>query len=272
MNCQEVREQLDAALDDQRVVSGQTKVARDADVVAHAESCPDCRVLYEEHLLIESALAVWTPRRPAVDLTDRVIEAARQEGLISSNGSAVAADVGSADLRVGQLGSDDCPYLFTAALPRTRMFDAPSRLQILAAATTAVLILLAAFIVFREGQNQIAKDERPAQQLSPDRQTQQLVEPHDQVADIGHLVADAQSAWRGITSRVSHQASGFSVFVPDLKNELGISDVMESPERTPGSVNPDNDDESQKSTRPSAVEKAFEFLFDDAESGNTRTI
>lgn len=272
MNCQEVREQLDAALDDQRVVSGQTKVARDADVVAHAESCPDCRVLYEEHLLIESALAVWTPRRPAVDLTDRVIEAARQEGLISSNGSAVAADVGSADLRVGQLGSDDSPYLFTAALPRTGLFDAPSRRQILAAATTAVLLLLAAFIVFRKGQNQMAKDERPAQQLSPDRQPRQLIEPQDQVADIGHLVADAQSAWRGITSRVSHQASGFSVFVPDLKDELGISDVMESPDGAPGSFNPDNDDESQNPTRPSAVEKAFEFLFDDAESGNTRTI
>jgi len=276
MNCQEVREQLDAALDEQRVVSGQTNVDRDADVVAHAESCPDCRVLYEEHLLIESALTVWTPRRPAVDLTDRVIEAAREEGLISSNGSAVAADVGNAELRVGQLGSDDSPYLFTAALPRTGLFDTPSRLQsrlqILATATTAVLLLLAAFIVFREGQNQMAKDERPAQQLSPDRQLRQLVEPQDQVADIGHLVADAQSAWQGITSRVSHQASGFSVFVPDLKNELGISDMMESPERAPGSVNPDNDEESQKSTRPSAVEKAFEFLFDEAGSGNTRTI
>lgn len=276
MNCQEVREQLDAALDDQRVVSGQTDVARDADVVAHAESCPDCRVLYEEHLLIESALAVWTPRRPAVDLTDRVIDAARQEGLISSNGSAVGAEVatevGSADLRVGQLGADDSPYLFTEALPRTGLFDAPSRLQILAAATTAVLIFLAAFIFVRERQNQMAKDVRPAEQLFPDQQPQLLDGPQDQHADISHLVADAQSAWRGITSRVSHQASGFSVFVPDLKNELGISDVMESSDGTPGSASPDDEDESQNSPRPSAVEKAFEFLFDDAESGNTRTI
>lgn len=273
MNCQEVREQLEAALDDQRVVSGQTDVARDAGVVSHAESCPDCRVLYEEHLLIESALAVWTPRRPAVDLTDRVIEAARQEGLISSNGSAVGAEVGDADLRVGQLGSDDSPYVVTSSEASNDASDFMRRRStILAAATTAVLILLAAFIVFREGQNQMAKDERPAEQLFPDRQPQLLDDSQDQVADIGHLVADAQSAWRGITSRVSHQASGFSVFVPDLKNELGISDVMESSDGTPGSASPDEDDESQNSTRPSAVEKAFEFLFDDAESGNTRTI
>lgn len=277
MNCQEVREQLDAALDDQRVVSGQTDVARDADVVAHAESCPDCRVLYEEHLLIESALAVWTPRRPAVDLTDRVIDAARQEGLISSNGSAVAAEVatevGSADLRVGQLGSDDSSFGVTSSRLSNDASDfVRRRSTILAAATTAVLILLAAFIVFREGQNQMAKDVRPAEQLFPDQQPRLLDDSQDQVADIGHLVADAQSAWRGITSRVSHQASGFSVFVPDLKNELGISDVMESPDGTPDSASPDNDDESQNSPRPSAVEKAFEFLFDDAESGNTRTI
>ena len=270
MNCQEVREQLDAALDDQRVVSGQTNVARDADVVAHAESCPDCRVLYEEHLLIESALAVWTPRRPAVDLTDRVIEAARQEGLISSNGSAVAAEVGDADLRVGQLGSDDSPYVVTAARPSDHFFY---RRPALAALAAGALILLTSSLAFYHiiGRDMAKKDDE-IQLPFPDQQPRLLDGSQDQHADISHLVADAQSAWRGITSRVSHQASGFSVFVPDLKNELGISDMIESPDGTPGSSSPDEDDESQNSTRPSAVEKAFEFLFDDAESGNTRTI
>lgn len=270
MNCQEVREQLDAALDEQRVVSGQTNVARDSDVVAHAESCPDCRVLYEEHLLIESALAVWTPRLPIVDLTERVIEAARQEGLISSNGSAVAADVGGAELRVGQLGSGDSPYVLTSARPRDQSFYRRPAVVVLAA---GALILLTSSLAFYHiiGRN-LAKNDDQIQVPFPDQQPRFFDGSQDQHADISHLVADAQSAWRGITSRVSHQASGFSVFVPDLKDELGISDVMESPERTPGSVNPDNDDESQNSTRPSAVEKAFEFLFDDDESGNTRTI
>jgi predicted anti-sigma-YlaC factor YlaD len=49
MNCQKIREQLDAALDDQCVISSQTNAPRHAEVLSHVESCLDCRVLYEEH-------------------------------------------------------------------------------------------------------------------------------------------------------------------------------------------------------------------------------
>ena len=267
MNCQEVREQLDAALDEQRVVSGQTDVARDADVVAHAESCPDCRVLYEEHLLIESALALWTPRRPDVDLTDRVIEAARREGLISSNGSAVAAEVSRAVPRAGRLNSDDGPVVRAA----TEATPAAGR-SIWPTVVTVALVLVAVAIVFQERPVNIAQNEITPQQSVPGSPPELSENPQDQVADIGHLVADAQSAWRGITSRVSHQASGFSVFVPNLKNELGIADVIGSSDDSSDSTSPNDDAERQESTKPSAVDKAFEFLFDKAEPAGTLTI
>jgi hypothetical protein len=270
MNCQKFHEQLDAALDQRRFVSSQTGSVGDADLVAHAESCADCRVLYEEHVLIETALAAWTPLRPAVDLTDKVIEVARKEGLISSNTSAIAV---SSDAKARELSSDNSPYVMVSAGPSDDSFDfLHRRSTILAMATTAVLLLIAAFIVFRDGQNQLAKDQQPAQQLFPDRQPEQLDEPQDQLADIGHLVADAQSAWQGITRRVSHQASGLSVFVPDLKTELGISDTAGSFEMIPDDPNPDGGSIMRKATQPSAVEKAFEFLFDDDESAGTQTI
>lgn len=267
MNCQEVREQLDAALDEQRVVSGQTDVARDADVVAHAESCSDCRVLHEEHLLIGSALAVWTPRRPDVDLTDRVMEAARREGLISTNGSADAAEISHAVPRAGRLNSDDGPVVRAA----TEATPVAAR-SIWPTVVTVALVLVAVAIVFREKPVNIAQDESTPQQSVPDSPPDLSENPQEQVADIGHLVADAQSAWRGITSRVSHQASGFSVFVPNLKNELGIADVIGSSDDSSDSASPNDDFERQESTKPSAVDKAFEFLFDKAEPAGTLTI
>ncbi|NQV25385.1 MAG: hypothetical protein HQ518_13570 [Rhodopirellula sp.] len=272
MNCREVCEQLESALDERRVISRQTDSAGDADVVAHAESCPDCRVLYEEHLLIESALAAWTPHRPGVDLTDRVIEAARQEGLISSKGAVNSVVVDDAEPGMGRLRTDASPFVQTTASVRSGLFGRPSRLQVLSAAVTAALILIASLIVFNEKLNRMARTERPPQQLFPGQQPRQLDGPQDQLADIGHLVADAQSAWKGITSRVSHQASGFSVFVPDLTNELGISDVADSLEIGPRSSGSNEDVEPRQSTPPTAFEKAFEFLFDDAESASIQTI
>jgi hypothetical protein len=275
MNCQTFREQLDVALDERRAVSNQADSADagGADVISHAESCADCRLLYEEHVLIEAALAAWMPLRTAFDLTDRVIEAAREEGLISSNGTSVAAEVVSDGVRTGLLGSEHSPYVLTAAGPSD---DSSSffhrRSTIWAAVASAALIFTASTVFFYIRIEQVAQDDQQPQQLFPDQQPEPLDESQDQVADISHLVADAQSAWQGITSRVSHQASGLKVFVPDLKNELGISGVAESLDMDPDASDPDGDPESPDSSEPSAVEKAFDFLFDDAESVGIRTI
>ena len=269
MDCQKIREQLDAALDDQRVISSQTNDRRHAEVMSHVESCSDCRVLYEEHLLIGTALAAWVPQRLTVDLTDRVIDAARQEGLVSPNGSAVAGtfdstNIGEADPRVGRLDSD------TGLVVRPSAANAPRQgRNIWPTVVTVALVLMAVAIVFHETPGTIVTIDPPLDQSVPEYPPELLPQPQDQVADISHLVADAQSAWRGITSRVSHQASGFSVFVPDLRNELGISDGQNL---APDSDNSSDDAVPHKSSEPSAVEKAFEFLFKDDDSSGTLTI
>lgn len=247
MNCREFREQLGAALDERRVVSVQRDSAGIAEVGAHAESCADCRSLYEEHLLIETALAAWKPRRPVVDLTERVIETAHQEGLVAS----ASASSGEETVVVQES---------TSKIP-------PGR-NVWATVVTVALVLVAVAIVIREKPGAVVKQDKPPQPLFPDENQQ---ESQDQLADIGHLVADAQSAFRGITTRVSHQASGFSVFVPDLKDDLGISGVADSLETTPDSSSTDTDSDPRSSSEPSAVEKAFEFLFDDG-AGGTQTI
>jgi negative regulator of sigma E activity len=242
MNCQKIREQLDAALDEQRVISSQANDPRHVEVLSHVESCSDCRVLYEEHLLIGTALAAWVPQRPNVDLTDRVIDAARQEGLVSTVRSVVRPSPAE---------------------------SSPQGRNIWPTIATVALVLVAVAIVFRENPGTIAVNDPAQEQVVPDQPPELFQQPQDQVADISHLVADAQSAWQGITSRVSHQASGFSVFVPDLKNELGISDDLNS---APDSDDSRDDAVPRKSTEPSAVEKAFEFLFKDDDSAGTLTI
>lgn len=269
MNCQEIREQLDAALDNQRVISSQTSDPRHAEVLSHVESCSDCRVLYEEHLVIGTALVAWVPQRPAVDLTDRVIDAARQEGLVSSNGTAVAGtfdstNMGDADPRVGRMDSD------AGIVVRPRADDtSPQGRNIWPTIVTVALVLMAVAVVFREKPGTVAIKDPAPDQLVPEQPPELFQPPQDQVADVSHLVADAQSAWQGITSRVSHQASGFSVFVPDLKDELGISDDLNSASDSDNSI---DDAVPRKSSEPSAVEKAFEFLFKDDDSSGTLTI
>jgi hypothetical protein len=62
------------------------------------------------------------------------------------------------------------------------------------------------------------------------------------------------------------------VFVPDLKNELGISGDADSAEQDRETNSLDRDVDSQNQSEPSAVDRAFEFLFKDDDSLGTLTI
>ena len=269
MNCQEIREELNGALDNQRSITSQTNDPRHAEVLLHVESCSDCRLHYEEHLLIATVLAAWAPQRTAVDLTDRVIDVVRREGLVSSNESAVTeaftgTKMDNADLQEGRLESDADVVVRSGpdeTLPQGR--------KIWPTIVTVALVLMAVAIVFREQPGTIAVNDHLQEQVVPEQPAELFQQPQDQVADISHLVADARSAWQGITSRVSHQASGFSVFVPDLKHELGIPDA---PNPAVDSSDASDDVVPQKSSEPSTVEKAFEFLFKDGDLSGTLTI
>ena len=266
MNCQEIREELNDALDNQRCITSQKNDPRHAEVLLHVESCSDCRPHYEEHLLIATVLAAWAPQRTAVDLTDRVIEAVRREGLVSSNGSAMAeaftgTKIDDTDLRESRLESD----ADVVVCPGTDE-TSPQGRNIWPTIVTVALVLMAVAIVFREKPETIAVNDHPQDQVVPEQPAEFFQQPQDQVADVSHLVADAQSAWQGITSRVAHQASSFSVFVPDSKHELGILDAPNP------AVDSGDDVVPQKSSEPSVVEKAFEFLFKDDDLSGTLTI
>jgi hypothetical protein len=265
MNCQEIREELNGALDNQRSITSQTNNPRHAEVLLHVESCSDCRLHYEEHLLIATVLAAWAPQRTAVDLTDRVIDVVRREGLVSSNGSAVTGTkMGDADLQEGRSESD------ADVVVRSGPYETlPQGRKIWPTIITVALVLMTFAIVSREKLGTIAVNDHLQEQVVSEQPAEFFQQPQDQIADVSHLVADARSAWQGITSRVSHQASGFSVFVPDIKHELGIPDA---PNPAVDSGDASDDVVPQKSSEPSTVEKAFEFLFKDGDLSGTLTI
>lgn len=272
MNCQKIREQLDAALDQRRSALSHPNTPEATAIMAHVTSCSSCQALYEEYVLIETALETWKPRRMTVDLTDRVLESARREGLLSSNGS-------TESIRPVDIELQSAPGVFRQSTASSHSLStgspvpagSPDRRSIWPAVVTVALVLLAVVVVFREKPGSIVKQNRPSRPLFPDPQHRQRDDSPDQFADIGHLVADARSAWQGITSRVSHQASGLSVFVPDLTDELGIPDVSDSLTAPLEDTVPNDDPDPQRSSEPSAVEKAFQFLFEDAESSESQT-
>jgi len=269
MNCQEIREELNGALDNQRSITSQTNDPRHAEVLLHVESCSDCRPHYEEHLLIATALAAWAPQQTPVDLTDRVIDTIRQDGLVSSNGSAVAGaftstKMGDAGLREGRLESD------TDVVVRSDTDEtSPQGRNIWPTIVIVALVLMTVAIVFREKSGTIAVNDHPQEQVVPEQLAELFQQSQDQIADVSHLVADARSAWQGITNRVSDQARGFSVFVPDSKHDLGIPDA---PNSAVDSGDASDEVVPQNSSEPSAVEKAFEFLFKNDELSSTLTI
>ena len=276
MNCHEFQAQLDLAIDQRRAVSADSGVLRDADAVAHTESCADCSQLYDEYLLIETALVAWKPRRPMVDLSDRVIETARAEGLISSNGFVVHKSVRAGVAVVGRSdGERQCDDQLQSrgsqqlTVDRGERAGAPVGRSVWPTIVTVALVLIAVAIVFRDQPKQIADDKGPPRSVFPDTQSDELNESQDQVADLGHLIADAQSAWLGITRRASHRASGLGVFIPNLNAELGITGSPELHQGVPEESTPDGEGQSAE---PSAVERTFDFLFDRTDSSESQTI
>ena len=238
MNCNEFQSQLDQALDerqpsDQELLSG------------HAASCPACQRLWDDWLLLEQAVNAWKdrPTTVEVDLTDRVIDAARGEGLVSANGMPV----------------DSAPVIDPPDIGTRRR-------GLLPLIVTAALVLIAALVVFRDGQNHVANndgnepDEKPPEELVvvpdesivPDLPDIPLPE---QQPDFDHMIADARLAWQSLTQRASLQANSFSVFIPS-RDDIGLEESDEvEPEESP-------EEPAVPVPLPDGVNRAFDFLFE----------
>lgn len=241
MNCNEFQSQLDLALEERHPPNHPA-------LSGHASSCAECQRLWEDWLLLERAVGVWKdrPETIEVDLTDRVLDAARRDGLVSSNGVAVA----------------NAPTIEPAEADERRRSIWPL-------VVTAALVLLAALVVFREGPNQIADNDQSDPQSEPPEEVavapDSLIVPDlpdiplpEQQPDFEHLIADARSAWKSLAERATSQASGFSVFLPNIREDIGF----EEPEVT----QPEETLEIQVGPMPlpDGVNRAFDFLFEQA--------
>lgn len=226
MNCEQFQSELERAIDD-RQLSGRNTVS------SHADSCESCRSAWQDFLLLESALASWTEPFE-IDLVDRVIAASKAEK-VSPTPSSLS----------GQGGKK-----------RHRTW--------LTIATLAVVVLGAAF-AFRPGLDQTADDDSPLPSPNHNPFTPDLNE-NDQYAGVDELLASTRSAWDGIASKAVNQASDLSVFMPDLKADLGLPGIDSST----NSDEPSPEESPEKeSLIPGRINRAFDFLLNVSEVTTT---
>lgn len=235
MNCHEFETQLDQAIDGRQLANASA-------VREHAEACIECAHKWQDYLLVESAIAGWHKEPFEVEIVDHVIEAAREEGLIASNGSTVPDD-----LRSPMIPQEIAPS--SVGMKSVRRFWPTI--------VTVALVLVAAVLVLRDRPDQVAHDDPP----NPDPvEIVELPEYHyppeseEEPPNLDALLADARQAWLGITRRAGRRADDFRVFVPDISNDLGIE-----PESSETQL---DDDESREESAPDRIQRAFDFLFE----------
>lgn len=222
MNCEQFQKEIEQAIDER---SSSASVS--ANLAGHADSCETCRSAWQDFLLLESALTSWT-EPVEVDLVDRVVEAAQAE--FSKKATTVPAPPKEAGI--------------------TRRWWM--------VATAAVLVIGAA-IAFRPGSDQMTNNDSPEPAPEHDVPFTPELSEDDQYAGVDELIASTRSAWEGIASKAANQASGLSVFVPDLKSDLGLPESEEPEPEEPPEVEVNG---QEPSLIPGEINRAFDFLLD----------
>ena len=256
MNCEQFQNEIERAIDER---SSSTSVS--AHLAGHANSCETCRSAWQDFLLLESALASWT-EPVEVDLVERVVTLAKAGGSnpVPSPPRGEGGrrpDEGTVESGIGAPtgNADSSPALRAPSPPR----EEGTRRRIWLTVTTVAVVVLGVAIAFRTGPDQTANTDLP--QPAPEHNapfTPDLNED-EQYAGVDELISSTRSAWEGIASKAVNRASGLSVFVPDLKSDLGLPVSNEpEPEETPEvEVNG-----QEPSLIPGKLNRAFDFLLD----------
>jgi len=222
MNCEQFQKEIEWAIDERS-----PSASLGANLTDHAHSCETCRSAWQDFLLLESALTSWT-EPVEVDLVDRVVGAALAEATEKPT-----------------------------AVPSTLGGEGTTR-RWLAIATAAVLVI-GAVIAFRPGLDQTANNDSPEPAPEHDVPFTPELNEGNQYAGVDELIASTRSAWEGIASKAANQASGLSVFVPDLKSDLGLPESEESEPEEPPEVEVNG---QEPSLIPGKINRAFDFLLD----------
>jgi hypothetical protein len=262
MNCEQFQIELERAIDE-RQLSDRPSVS------GHADSCESCRSAWQDFLLLESTLASWT-EPVEVDLVDRIIAAARLESVPSPPGGEGARRAGEGEAQTG-IGmpttnrKTPSSGLRPPSPPRGEGTKSANRRRTWLTVATVAVVLLGAAVAFRPGPDQTADDDspRPTPNHSP---FEPDLNEDDQYAGVDELLASTRSAWEGIRSKAVNQASGLSVFVPDLNSDLGLPgpDSSTNPQEPSPKESPE-----EESLIPGELNRAFDFLLDVSEVTTT---
>lgn len=238
MNCTQFQQQLEAAVDNRQL-------AQSPELSEHTTTCFSCRELWDEYLLLETAIAQWRGTRLDLDLTDRVLAAYRAEratapvAIMTSNQTTTPPP------------SESQVTLVRVPTPASGTRWWPMLIPAIAALALAVMVLIS-----REGS-------RERQVVQPDIKPSM---PPEELADLSEIVDDAKSAWLGLARSTADRTRGLSVFIPSLRSAPG--DEAPSP---PMDVDMLEDMHPGLKPVPDEFRRAFEFLIDAAQWDESQT-
>lgn len=211
MNCNGFQSELRRAIE-QREAAGR------ADLRAHADVCPRCAPEWEQHALLEAAVAGWKGRIPQVDLADRIMAHwAFDAG--AELAERLTAELGDQPVAPRCEPAPSLPVVVTTGRRRNR--QTIGKWAAVGAAVAALVILLSPLVwrpdAERQAGPQVADVPAPAAPVA-DSPAQPDVPPlrrDTQTARVDAAVREAGTAWLGLANEATGTVREMAAFFPE---------------------------------------------------------
>lgn len=231
LNCNEFEAELNRSVE--------TRTGPNDRLRAHAASCAACGERWKEHQMLERAIGEWNAATPAADLTDRVVAGWRS-------------------------------YVATAVVPPQQAPARPAR-GVLAVATASVVLMAAALLFSRPGNDNFRPVRVPSNNTVADRSPnpEQKAAPETDEVNVEDIVAGFHSQYSDFKKDVSTMMAGVKVEWPAIdanplagnaRSKSANSKAMKRKKLTNSQPKQPATWQTSLSPIPRDVRKAFGFL------------
>ena len=254
MNCTMFENRLAAAVENRRPFAS-------AELREHASSCDKCRVLWEQHAVLEHAIPCWRDRREDVDLTESILAqvlSIRASQLADRRDATVTKPTPDSLNRVA--------HAVGTQLRKSSVRSVRPQRQRWAVVAVAALLLLCSLTALHTARNRsvssflLAKNATPRIRVANELEITQV---NHQSLDT--LVRDVSSAWLVLAKEATESVTSVAVLIPG-EMQPSMPQDNEPPTSTWF-------EEWQDHLKPIGhdVERAFDFLIEAAPFDSTPT-
>lgn len=255
------------------------------DLREHAAECPRCAALWEQHDVLEHAVAAWKRHVPAADLADRVMAHWAFDAGAERSARLVAVDRS----QPSQSDGNGCPIAAAPArtAASTRTVERKPGSRIMVAVALAVLAALLSPLWWQPdqppgvGAPRVAQDQPSLEATRPEPGRAEVADavvvnqpppgPREPAVRLDAAVRDAGSAWLELASQAGGTVREMSAFLP----ERALASALRPDTEPAASREPARWTETlQRELEPISrdVGKAMDFLREAVPAGNGRAL